>query len=129
MLNSFVVSRYIRLLGWLAIAISVFTWWLDLSGIVNTCPFCRTERTMIGLLGLVMVLPHWRYVTVFLTIVFAALGLSTASQHLFLMIKNGHFSFNTPFVIGALCIISGQLLVLVERTWMIRRKQRQKTET
>ncbi|WP_062260329.1 hypothetical protein [Endozoicomonas arenosclerae] len=122
MINKLVLSRYIRPLGWIAIAICAVTWWMDLAEVVKTCPFCRTERTAIGLLGVLMVLPHYRYISIFFTCLVAAVGLVTASQHLFLMIKTWHFSLNTPLVIAALCLISGELLLLIERTWMHRKK-------
>ena len=127
MLKSLLVSRYIFQLGCIAIAICVCTWLLDLFEVVQTCPFCRTERTVIGLLGVLMVLPHYRYVTIFFTILFASIGLVVASQHLFLMIKTWHFSWNTPLVIAALCILSGELLVLIERTWLLRKSREKRS--
>lgn len=121
-IKTLVLSHYIRPLGWVAIAICAVTWWMDLAEIVKTCPFCRTERTAIGLLGVLMVLPHFRYITIFLTCLVSVVGLVTASQHLFLMIKNWHFSLNTPLVIIALCLLSGELLLLIERAWLNRKK-------
>ena len=46
----------------LAIIISVATWWMDFAGLVYECPYCRTQRTVIGVLGVIMLLPfvhHW----------------------------------------------------------------------
>ena len=119
-----VISHYIKPLGWVAVLICATTWWLDLAELVKTCPFCRTERMVIGLLGLLMIAPHYRYLSIFLTCLIAPVGLATASQHLFLMIKTGSFSLNTLLVIAALCLISGELLILIERTWIMRKRSR-----
>lgn len=45
-----------------AILISIITWWMDYSGLVYECPYCRTQRTVIGVLGILLLLPfihHW----------------------------------------------------------------------
>lgn len=45
-----------------AIVLSALTWASDLGGWVYECPFCRAQRTVIGLLGLLLLLPvfgHW----------------------------------------------------------------------
>ena len=46
------------LVGGLAVLISVATWTLELMGMVYVCPFCRTQRTVIGLLGLMILFPN-----------------------------------------------------------------------
>ncbi|MFZ2236074.1 MAG: hypothetical protein WBP11_08325 [Dokdonella sp.] len=115
--------RNIRWLGLVAIIISVGAWAMDLTGVVYVCPYCRTERTVIGLLGLIMLLPdpgHWlaRYVAT----VFAVLGLVVAAEQHFggwKKISSGTFTFGeqwylSPFLLAgfALFIITGQLLLL-----------------
>lgn len=116
MLQNLYLSRYCQWLGFLTLAISAFTWWLDLSGIVPACIFCRTERTAMGLLGIMMILPHCRYLTVLLTCCFAAIGLHAVSAHLFLQLKQMTFTWlYTGLATSALLIISAQLIVIVER--------------
>lgn len=115
--------RNIRWLGLLAILISVATWTMDFTGMVYECPFCRTQRTVIGLLGLIMLLPnpgHWlaRYVAT----VMAVLGLVVAAEQHFggwKSISAGKFNIGeqwylSPFLLAgcALFIITGQLLLL-----------------
>ncbi len=115
--------RNIRWLGLVAIIISIGAWAMDLSGVVYVCPYCRTERTVIGLLGLIMLLPnpgHWlaRYVAT----VFAVLGLVVAAEQHFggwKKISAGTFTMGdhwylSPFLLAgcALFIITGQLLLL-----------------
>ncbi|MDP2107414.1 MAG: hypothetical protein Q8J67_00015, partial [Rhodocyclaceae bacterium] len=73
--------RHIRIIGFMGIVISVGAWWLDLDGWVYTCPYCRVQRTAIGLLGLLMILPnpqHW--VSRYVASVFAVFGLAVAAM-------------------------------------------------
>lgn len=45
----------------LAIVICIFAWITDLAGWVYICPYCRAQRTIIGLLGLMLLFnpQHW----------------------------------------------------------------------
>lgn len=53
---SFGQSR-MRLLGTVAILIGGGAWMMEFAGAVYICPYCRVQRTVIMLLGLLMVLP------------------------------------------------------------------------
>ncbi len=120
------LHRHFRLIAALAILISVATWALDLAGLVYVCPFCRAQRTVIGLLGLLMLLPDPRHWLVrWLAAAFAAFGLVVAvTQHFagWRRIQAGEFEFAEPFVIDpfllsgvAIFIITG--LVLLVFSW------------
>ena len=50
----------LRLLGAIAMGLCVSTWALDLGGWVHECVYCRTQRTAIGLVGVLMLLPDPR---------------------------------------------------------------------
>ena len=115
--------RNIRWLGLAAIFISVAAWAMDMTGLVYECPYCRTERTIIGLLGLIMLLPnpgHWlaRYIAT----VLAVLGLVVAAEQHFggwKKISAGTFTIGEQWYLNsfllagfALFIITGQLLLL-----------------
>ena len=59
----------LRLLGFVAIVIGAGAWVTEFIGAVYICPYCRVQRTVILLLGVIMVLPfagHWiaKYVRV-----------------------------------------------------------------
>ena len=54
--------RYRVLVGLAAIVLSGVTWGVDLAENVYQCPYCRVQRSVIGLLGLILLLPwygHW----------------------------------------------------------------------
>lgn len=117
--------RNIRLLGILAIALSLGTWTMDFVGWVYVCPYCRVQRTVIGLLGLMMVLPnphHW--LSRYLGAVAAVLGLVVAVLHFFPSLKEaieGDFSFDDPWYLdsfllsgGAIFIITAEILLLFQ---------------
>ena len=119
-----------RIVGGVAIAIAILTWTADLMGLVYECPFCRSQRTVIGLLGLLLMLPnpaHW--LVRYLSAVFAAFGLSVAStQHFrgWANIMGGEFNwgerwFINPWMLSgfAIGIITGLLLLI----WIWKRDQ------
>ena len=117
MLNNIDLTEYIRPLGAIAIAICIVTWWIDLQGWVSACPYCRTERTAIGVVGLVMVLPHMRYLSIFVALVVGFLGAHVASAQVFMHIKNMTFTLMyTGMAASALCILVGQVLLIFDRS-------------
>ncbi len=51
-----------KIVALIAIVISIVAWAMDLSGMVYECPYCRVQRSVIGILGLILILPisfHW----------------------------------------------------------------------
>lgn len=88
--------KYHKWLGVFAIIVCILTWYLEISGIVYVCPYCRIERTVIGLLGVIMLLPRIPYITMWFVYGFAFLGANVAASQLFLTVKNSNF-FNLNF--------------------------------
>lgn len=116
--------RWIRILGVAAILVSLGTWLMDLMDWVYPCPFCRVQRTAIGLLGVAMLLPvvhHWA--TKWVCAVVASLGLVVAATQNFNHIKTlfaGTFELGAswymhPFLLSgaALFILTGQIMLIV----------------
>lgn len=117
--------RNIRALGFVAIALCVATWWMDYAQVVYNCPYCRTQRSVIGVLGLLMVMPHpHHWLSRYLGSVFAVVGLVVGAMHFFISLKEiyaGEFTWDAPWYIDsfllsgcALFIISGQILLLYQ---------------
>src|ERR1700722_7315989 len=105
--------RYIRPLGLLAMTISIGTWALELMHLVEVCPYCQTERTMIGFLGILMILPHYRYLSPLLTMVLGMFGIHIACAQIFMHTKI--YDFANMFTVLAACalfILSAQMLLL-----------------
>ncbi|NLB59133.1 MAG: hypothetical protein GX805_11840 [Gammaproteobacteria bacterium] len=117
------LHRHLRLVAVLAILVSASTWAVDLAGLVYNCPFCRAQRTVIGLLGLLMLVPDPRHWLVrWLAATFAAFGLVVGITQNFShwrRINAGEFQLAEawwvdPFLLSgaAIFIISGLVLLL-----------------
>ena len=117
--------RNIRTLGFVAIAVSFGTWAMDLSGLIYICPYCRTQRSVIGLLGLLMVLPNpYHWLTRYLGAVLGVLGGVVAVMHFFRGfhdVLEGDFSLDDPWYLDsmllsglAIGIITAQVLLLFQ---------------
>jgi hypothetical protein len=115
------LSTHLRALGVFAILLCVGTWALDLAELVHPCVYCRTQRTAIGLVGLLMTLPRpkewWaRYPAA----VICFFGAHVAVAQLFLIVKS--INSGEPFgglnlfmASGSLCMLCGQALLLFLR--------------
>ncbi|MEH8021348.1 disulfide bond formation protein B [Rheinheimera metallidurans] len=112
-----------RLIGVVAIIISIATWALELTDLVYVCPYCRTQRTIIGLLGLSLLLPNTRnWINLYLASTVAAFGFFVAAyQHfegwkkiMFGKFEWGEHWYISPWLLSgfALFIISGLLLLI-----------------
>ena len=115
------LRRNLRALGIFAVLVCIVTWAIDLAGWVHLCPYCRVQRSAIGIVGVLMLFPNprvwWvRYGGV--TICF--LGAHVASAQIFLVFRNltsGQPSnpVNLILATGALFILVGQAFLLVSK--------------
>jgi len=102
----------LRAIGVLCIVVSAVTWWMDLSGLVHECIYCRTQRTAIGLAGLLLVLPDPRQWWIRWPIAAVCfLGTDVAGDQLFLVIRNLTGSKESNPV--NLILATGSLFILV----------------
>ncbi|MCK0069755.1 disulfide bond formation protein B [Kordiimonas laminariae] len=125
-------SSRLRLIGFIAIAISIVAWWSDLSGAVYVCPYCRTQRTVIGLLGVLLIMPnprHWilRYIGA----VVGFLGAVVASMQHFngwKKISAGTFEFNERIYIDSFLLSGCALFIITALVCLLYSKEPVKTE-
>lgn len=109
-------TQRVHLIGFIALLISILAWVSDLTGAVYECPYCRTQRTVIGLLGIILMLPsstHWiaRYVGS----VVGFLGAHVAAEQHFrgwARVSAGEFTFNERIYIDP-TILSGCALFII----------------
>jgi hypothetical protein len=112
------LSRNLRALGILAITVAAVTWWMDIAGLVHQCVYCRTQRTAIGVVGLLMVMPDPRaWWLRYPAAAVCFLGASVAVDQIFLVIRNlsaGKESnpVNLVLATGALFVLIGQALLI-----------------
>ena len=109
--------------GLLAILICAGTWAVDLLDLVYNCPYCRAQRTVIGLLGVLLLVPNLRFWLVrYLSAVFAVFGLVVAGmQHFggYARMNRGEFEwgdqwFINPWLLSgfAILIITGLVMLI-----------------
>jgi hypothetical protein len=108
---------FIVIIGIFSILVSIATWILDLTGLVEQCIYCRTQRTVIGILGFLMLLPlmkyFFNYLIAYLSYGLGIFGVNVSSAQIFLNIKNDHIgSMMFNLAIGAMFWIIFQVIIL-----------------
>ena len=119
-------QRHQRTLGLIAIIIGAGAWGMEFAGTVYICPYCRVQRTVILLLGVIMVLPfskHWilRYVAS----VMGFMGAVVAVNQNFMgwvKISKGEFAFNEQLYIDPFLLSAGSLFIIIGQLWLILTK-------
>jgi disulfide bond formation protein DsbB len=110
-------------LGVLAIIIGAGAWGMEFAGTVYICPYCRVQRTVILLLGVIMILPfsyHW--VVKYFASVTGFLGAVVAVNQNFMgwvKISKGEFAFNEQLYIDPFLLSSGSLFIIIGQLWLI----------
>jgi hypothetical protein len=111
-----------KIIAFMAIIIAIAAWAMDLSGMVYECPYCRVQRSVIGILGLILILPisfHWigKYAALVIGFFGAVVG---ANQHFmgWKKISAGEFHFKLPvdpFLLSgiALTMIIGLMFIIM----------------
>lgn len=117
--------RHRRAVGAAAILLALLTWAVDLTGLVYQCPYCRVQRTMIGVLGLLLMLPnpaHW--LVRYLSAIFALFGLAVASaQHFrgWQRIMGGEFEWGEQWYVNAWMLSGFAIFILIALLLLIWR--------
>ena len=110
-------------LGMLAILIGAGAWGMEFAGTVYICPYCRVQRTVILLLGVMMILPfahHW--VMRYFASVIGFLGAVVAVNQNFMgwvKISKGEFAFNEQLYIDPFLLSSGSLFIIIGQLWLL----------
>ena len=118
--------RHRRSLGLIAIIIGAGAWGMELAGTVYICPYCRVQRTVILLLGVIMVLPfchHW--ITRYIASVMGFMGAVVAVNQNFMgwvKISKGEFAFNEQLYIDPFLLSGGALFIIIGQLWLILTK-------
>ena len=117
-----------RALGLLAIIIGAGAWGMEFTGTVYICPYCRVQRTVILLLGIIMVLPiarHW--LAQYIASVIGFLGAVVAVNQNFMgwvKISKGEFAFTEQLYIDPFLLSSGSLFIIIGQLWLLLGKER-----
>ncbi|MCF2858351.1 hypothetical protein L1286_12760 [Pseudoalteromonas sp. SMS1] len=119
--------KHSRIIALLAIIISITAWAVEFAGVVYICPYCRTQRTVIGLLGILLLLPiasHW--IAKYVALVLGFFGAVVAANQHFMgwkKISAGTFNFHEtiamdPFLLSGLALtgIIGLTFLILQQT-------------
>lgn len=119
-------QRHQRALGLIAIIIGAGAWGMEFAGTVYICPYCRVQRTVILLLGVIMVLPfskHW--ISRYAASVMGFMGAVVAVNQNFMgwvKISKGEFAFNELLYIDPFLLSAGSLFIIIGQLWLILTK-------
>ena len=111
------LTKYRRFIAVLAIAISALAWMTEFTGLVYICPYCRVQRTVIGILGVMLLLfikPNW--LVKYFAIVVGFLGAVVAAMQHFngwKKISSGEFTFNENIFIDSFLLSGGALFIII----------------
>jgi len=114
-------------LGSLAIVIGAGAWGMEFAGTVYICPYCRVQRTVILILGIMMIVPfshHW--VIKYFASVIGFLGAVVAVNQNFMgwvKISKGEFAFNEQLYIDPFLLSSGSLFIIIGQLWLLLSKR------
>lgn len=114
-------------LGLVAILIGAGAWGMEFAGTVYICPYCRVQRTVILLLGVMMILSfshHW--VMKYFASVIGFLGAVVAVNQNFMgwvKISKGEFAFNEQLYIDPFLLSSGSLFIIIGQLWLLLTKR------
>ena len=99
---------------------------MEFAGTVYICPYCRVQRTVILLLGVIMVLPfskHW--ISRYAASVMGFMGAVVAVNQNFMgwvKISKGEFTFNEQLYIDPFLLSAGSLFIIIGQLWLILTK-------
>jgi len=114
-------------LGLVAILIGAGAWGMEFAGTVYICPYCRVQRTVILILGIMMIVPfshHW--VIKYFASVIGFLGAVVAVNQNFMgwvKISKGEFAFNEQLYIDPFLLSSGSLFIIIGQLWLLLSKR------
>lgn len=121
-------TNNISIIGFIAIVICIGTWVMDLTGAVYLCPYCRTQRTIIGILGLILILPisrHW--ISRYCSVVIGFFGANVAATQHFFRYKSLLGSkadehaqgwISSPIYIDSFLLSGAALFIIIGLVWL-----------
>ena len=114
------------MLGLITIAIGAGAWGMEFAGTVYICPYCRVQRTVILLLGLLMIIPFSHYwITKYIASIIGFMGAVVAVNQNFMgwvKISKGEFAFNAQLYVDPFLLSGGALFIIIGQLWLILAK-------
>lgn len=127
---SFYVKR-IHILGAFFLFVSLLAWSVDWAGVVYACPYCRLQRTVIGILGFLMIFKGLHNIfTIYVASVLGFMGAHVAAAQNFmgwLKINKGVFEFKDAIYLDPFLLSGAALFVITAQVWLLILSLRSKT--
>lgn len=124
-IDSLLTGRSLTVLGLIGILVSLIAWTLDLTGMTYACPYCRVERTAIGLLGLIIIFAPkmHRVMSRSLAVAIGGFGFGVAVMQDFtygwLLIFQGAFKLHDPIYYDPLLLSLAAMLIIATQTVIV----------
>ncbi|ALU45710.1 disulfide bond formation protein B [Pseudoalteromonas rubra] len=121
-------TRHAKWLGLVAIGVSILAWTVELMGVVYVCPYCRVQRTVIGLLGLMLFTGagrHW--MGKYAAMVMGFFGAVVAANQHFMgwkKISAGKFEFHETLIVDPFLLSGFAMTAIIGLVWLITRQQK-----
>lgn len=119
-----IAPRVLYIAGAMSVLISLLAWTVEWSGMAYVCPYCRVQRSVIGLLGVLLlfarpgriVVPWLAYTTGGFAFVVAAM------QHFngWKRISAGEFSLNAQWYIDPWLLSGCAMLILMAQLMLVQ---------
>lgn len=127
MLNLDFYLKNIRILGIIAIIVCAGAWATDLYELTYKCPYCRAQRTVIGILGLIMLIGSSHFILKYIASVFGFFGAGIAMMQHFngwKRIHGGKFEFHDPIYFDSFILSFLALFIIGAQVWIIALNKR-----
>lgn len=109
--------KLLKAVGYICLLICIVTWSAELLDLVYVCPYCRVQRTVIGLVGIIMISPwfnHW--IAKYIAIVLSAFGFFVAASQHFMAwkkISSGDFVWVQNLFLNPMILSAVAMFILV----------------
>ncbi|MCR9185448.1 MAG: hypothetical protein NXH81_08635 [Halieaceae bacterium] len=115
-------QNHLRALGIIAIIVSIGAWSLDWFDVVYACPFCQVQRTVIGLLGALMLLGSSHFIVKYFASVIGFFGAGVAMMQHFrgwVRIHKGEFTWYEPIYLDAFLLSFVAMFIIIAQVWLL----------
>jgi hypothetical protein len=125
--------KRIHIIGMIFIIISLVAWSADWSGLVYACPYCRLQRTVIGLLGFIMLFKGLHnMIVIYIASVLGFMGAHVAATQNFmgwLKINKGVFVFKDDIYLDPFLLSGAALFIIVGQVWLLILSMRNRADS
>lgn len=107
------IYALVRPFGFFCVLLCLLTWGFDALSWVEPCWYCRLQRTIVGLLGIILIIRRPHMLLEYVSLVMGSFGIYLASRQLMDNFLQGFFDrINIYFAAGSLLLIVGAVYVI-----------------